>query len=392
MSERLTFEQILENHTVTELRDILKEAGLKGYSKMKKNEMVDQITALALDENLARKKFLYATDQEIEDLKKAATEKIVIDKDSMQYYYWENLCFAFITQEFEVDIPEEVIKLFEKISKKESFIKNRDRIIKLSKYAMAAANLYGAIELTKLVEIINSQTDLNTSMEELIDVYSWREMLRGCQMFCCQDGFVTDELYGDNIFGIQEDYKNLLAQQGAKPYYIPEKDIFLSYADTMYTEKNEVYNQMVAFWTEKMEQEEAKAEDICNELQLQIRNGAQTQQIFDELDRQKIVFPDDKTIQDFTHCLMDMYNNTRLRENRGFTPVEIETDAPGNSVYSQETYEQIRNLGAISQQISAESKIIPFPTVKREEKKVYPNDPCPCGSGKKYKKCCGRNK
>ena len=28
--------------------------------------------------------------------------------------------------------------------------------------------------------------------------------------------------------------------------------------------------------------------------------------------------------------------------------------------------------------------------VKRAEKKVYPNDPCPCGSGKKYKQCCGR--
>ena len=27
---------------------------------------------------------------------------------------------------------------------------------------------------------------------------------------------------------------------------------------------------------------------------------------------------------------------------------------------------------------------------KRENKKVYPNDPCPCGSGKKYKQCCGR--
>jgi uncharacterized protein YecA (UPF0149 family) len=24
-------------------------------------------------------------------------------------------------------------------------------------------------------------------------------------------------------------------------------------------------------------------------------------------------------------------------------------------------------------------------------KKVYPNDPCPCGSGKKYKKCCGKD-
>lgn len=29
-------------------------------------------------------------------------------------------------------------------------------------------------------------------------------------------------------------------------------------------------------------------------------------------------------------------------------------------------------------------------TVVKEEK-VYPNDPCPCGSGKKYKKCCGKN-
>ncbi len=29
--------------------------------------------------------------------------------------------------------------------------------------------------------------------------------------------------------------------------------------------------------------------------------------------------------------------------------------------------------------------------VKREAAKVYPNDPCPCGSGKKYKQCCGRN-
>ena len=28
--------------------------------------------------------------------------------------------------------------------------------------------------------------------------------------------------------------------------------------------------------------------------------------------------------------------------------------------------------------------------VKRENAKVYPNDPCPCGSGKKYKQCCGR--
>ena len=30
--------------------------------------------------------------------------------------------------------------------------------------------------------------------------------------------------------------------------------------------------------------------------------------------------------------------------------------------------------------------------MKKAAAKIYPNDPCPCGSGKKYKNCCGRNK
>ncbi len=33
---------------------------------------------------------------------------------------------------------------------------------------------------------------------------------------------------------------------------------------------------------------------------------------------------------------------------------------------------------------------LPKGPVKRSNVKVYPNDPCPCGSGKKYKQCCGR--
>ena len=32
-----------------------------------------------------------------------------------------------------------------------------------------------------------------------------------------------------------------------------------------------------------------------------------------------------------------------------------------------------------------------FGQVANSFKKIYPNDPCPCGSGKKFKKCCGRH-
>lgn len=33
---------------------------------------------------------------------------------------------------------------------------------------------------------------------------------------------------------------------------------------------------------------------------------------------------------------------------------------------------------------------VPVANPIQHDKKIYPNDPCPCGSGKKYKKCCGK--
>jgi hypothetical protein len=32
----------------------------------------------------------------------------------------------------------------------------------------------------------------------------------------------------------------------------------------------------------------------------------------------------------------------------------------------------------------------PVETIRRNETRIGPNDPCICGSGRKYKKCCGR--
>jgi len=50
-----------------------------------------------------------------------------------------------------------------------------------------------------------------------------------------------------------------------------------------------------------------------------------------------------------------------------------------NAIFSEEKQQELYKEQKASQTI-------------RKEAKVYPNDPCPCGSGKKYKKCCGRNK
>ncbi len=48
--------------------------------------------------------------------------------------------------------------------------------------------------------------------------------------------------------------------------------------------------------------------------------------------------------------------------------------------------EQVAKVTGTNKDSSAQK----VPT-RRDSEKVYPNDPCPCGSGKKYKNCCGRN-
>ena len=82
---------------------------------------------------------------------------------------------------------------------------------------------------------------------------------------------------------------------------------------------------------------------------------------------------------------------------RGWKPSEIENppvlpddipekdeDIPDSRKTLEEMLAQYGGRERVSQQLMQSlSKDIP-------KKKVGPNDPCPCGSGKKYKKCCGR--
>ena len=58
--------------------------------------------------------------------------------------------------------------------------------------------------------------------------------------------------------------------------------------------------------------------------------------------------------------------------NRGYTPNEL--------LEYEKLQPLVKNTEGMDNVISFESA----------KKKVYPNSPCPCGSGKKYKFCCGR--
>ena len=69
-------------------------------------------------------------------------------------------------------------------------------------------------------------------------------------------------------------------------------------------------------------------------------------------------------------------------EQREVKNVRANVDADGNPVATGAAPQQRMNTNAGAGQAQMPVRV---------EKKVGRNEPCPCGSGKKYKNCCGKN-
>ena len=99
--------------------------------------------------------------------------------------------------------------------------------------------------------------------------------------------------------------------------------------------------------------------------------------IMENLNQKGIQFNDEQ-LEKFTKLIMEANNNTRMLEFRGYTPNEI-----SGAVWPFATGKP---------HTAMPNSFVPtaMPMQPASARKIYPNDPCPCGSGKKYKKCCGR--
>lgn len=69
------------------------------------------------------------------------------------------------------------------------------------------------------------------------------------------------------------------------------------------------------------------------------------------------------------------------------------TDLIMNTMQESETKEAVQNQEALSAAINDRRDMLKYlkmiqPKTMKREYKVGRNDPCPCGSGKKYKNCC----
>ncbi len=225
----------------------------------------------------------------------------------------------------------------------------------LDSYATAAVNLYGVISREDLIDIFNKQNTDQTTGEEMYILLLSLVIKNGWYGFYKE--FVVHYSFFDDFD--QADY--LLEYQGEKPRYIPEKSEFLKYINEDYEDNDHWWN-VRCFMRDVFDYNIAESyEEIRN----YITYGDGISQLGPILDKHNLIFNGEEQLNKFIKLIIHAKNNTRIWENKGHKPLELHEILSKNSNY-----------------------VVKFPTLQKAE--VGRNDPCPCGSGKKYKKCCAR--
>lgn len=263
------------------------------------------------------------------------------------------LLFSFChNDKIRVVMPDEIKSLYKKYIDG-GYDKKGEDIRLVAEYAEAAANLYGVILKERFLELFKDYSGSKMSDEYIDELLKLgRSKLESYEL---EDGFIISNLlYEDNQIK-----KSLLMDiaSNSDKMYIPHKKEFLKYSDPLYFDMNSGARQMSAFFRKAYPEIDAdltryltwEAHNIC------MGNSAYIN-IFDLLDEMDIGPYDAETLRSYEDAIQIMRLYTRRWENKAFTDREL----------------QAKNN-------------------KQEKKvKIGRNDPCPCGSGKKYKKCCGK--
>lgn len=254
---------------------------------------------------------------------------------------------------------ENVKKIFEQYNRTSDIVRcpNGRAITRklLDSYARAAVNLYGIISREDFIDIFNKQNIDQTTDEEIYILLLPLVLKDGWYGFYKE--FIVHYWFFDDFN--QADY--LLEHQADKLRYIPEKNEFLKYVIGDYADNDHWWN-VRCFMRDVFGYSKDTSEGY-EEIRNYITYGDGIRELGSILDRHNLIFSGEEQLQEFINLIMLAKNNTRIWENNGYTPSELH--------------------GILSKR---NKNIVKFPTLQNPQ--VGRNDPCPCGSGKKYKKCC----
>jgi hypothetical protein len=273
-------------------------------------------------------------------------------------------------------VPDEVKAAYKAIGST-AFNQEMDVRAWLNGFACAAVNLYGALSLDEFAGLMNDYIKTRRFTAANIKATLSGNAVLGDDYRIVEDCLVSIVLTGDDDLSVDMSLVRSLfeARRGKPRYTPPDPDAFLDYADSTYYEQTpQTAALMDALLSFGLAQEEAEyLMDVLHEYIILENSTEEPLEALEECD----VKLSPLQMQRFTGLLTDMTNASRLWSNYGYSPGEIirimGKGRPGWNARAMETTNKV-----------APKTIIP-------PRKVGRNEPCPCGSGLKYKKCCGKS-
>ena len=160
------------------------------------------------------------------------------------------------------------------------------------------------------------------------------------------------------------------------PYYPFTKRQLLLAGSPDYIDRTPKMNSFLSFLAEHYELSREDTDEIALQLINLINTEAKQKDIIEYL-QSHLEFPSFDFLQLLVAQLMELHNNTRQWILKGHTPGEL----------FQEERKHLKPLPSEPFRLKRDdSKVIDLSS----RRKIGRNEPCPCGSGKKYKKCCGK--
>ncbi|RCX20709.1 SEC-C motif-containing protein [Fontibacillus phaseoli] len=364
---------ILGELTKTRTSSLAKAHDISGRSKMKQDELTKAVLEQITDPGRLESALFMLDTEEWTVFESLYANPFVQDNYYPYGYYRflldHGLVFTFFYQgKLYLVMPDEVKKTYAQLNAP-VFEKNRSRRALVYEYILALTNLYGVYATDKLEEIFNGQNASQPLAAGELDDYL-EHFLQREQKFvlnededCLMDAGLVDH-------GGEDELQSLLQSIQGKPYYVPDKIELLKYADDGYFEMTPQLEALASYVVNQMHQEEEMVQYLIDDIQLACSMGQPLQELIYEFERRDLVFDNPKQAQQVIGLVVDVQNNTRLWSNCGHTPKEL-----GNAMNLQGARPALALAGGNS-------------PVKAE--KIGRNDPCPCGSGLKYKKCCGK--
>lgn len=286
----------------------------------------------------------------------------------------------------------------------------------LDKYFKAMGCFYYIIPLKKVYDIINGSYEENYPEEAFLEFAEtvplseqrYYDVIGEDPEDDSKTPIFERNLVDESVLIDYDVYDELIYfKKDINDYYILPKEELLKYADDFYEDKTPQYRALRSFATKYYEISAREAEERIFEFMFNIRDGVSSPlEAIKEVNR----FGDARVYaehyDEFEKLYIDLFNNTRNPRLNGYTPEEYLkiTNDPENSMYSVKEdirrEELLSELKAVIELCecfeSRAGEYTEMDSIQEEEKqqpiktkKIGRNEPCPCGSGKKYKKCCG---